>query len=270
MRVGEIAALARGALGEAMRREVGEVRRWPCGVCGVELVGLRPDVCRGCTQRESVVDIERARAERLMIPPCFQWARLNLEPFTWRQGGPVVVHPKALEAVRRFRGTMLVLRGATGSGKTSLAAAWLMAQAAEGMSAVFVECIKLPPDAPNQALAGQLLYAARRARAVVIDDLGKDLGGAPYGQHLAAYRAAPVCALINEIFSRQRSPQAQRVVITAGLDDDLIRGAYGPDILRRVSPDNDHPHKDTLELWLTQRTSRPLLIEEREQRERRR
>lgn len=225
---------ARGAIGELERRAPGESLTFRCSSCGVEPVGPRPGACRSCVRRESGIRKEVELQERALIPPRFRWARLDLAHFAPPGMSRPVVHPEAIRRVRSFRGQLLVIRGETGRGKTSLACARLLQEAEHGRSAAYVPCEDISPDATDQDRAHALLGLARSCAAVILDDVGSDLGGAPVGSPLAAYRGDRLRRLIRSLYNATGIDTRPRLVmVTLGLEDEALR-AYGEDVVRRL------------------------------------
>lgn len=263
MPLGAHLAQARGALEQLAQRAGitlgGEPRAYLCGSCGVNPVGPRPGTCRDCQRRE--VEIWRAEqlAERCRIPPTFRWARLDLAVFAWPGVTTSIVHPEAVRKVRAFRGRLLVLRGETGAGKTSLACARLFAEAEQRRSAILVKATELYPgmdaDAEAKARAAWLHDAALESDVVLLDDLGGELGGAPVGSPLAAVRCDAVRRLVRDLSDDIRP--GKLVIVTVGLQrrrddrgnivgDDLE--AYGGDVARRLGVYDRSPDVLTLGL----------------------
>lgn len=250
MRVGEIAAAARGALGEAARRELHESTRYKCVICRRAAVGARPEVCKGCVEDEARERAEERRASRLeQIPRRFRWAHLGLDPFCPPGHARAVVSPRAIEAVRRHPGPVVLLRGETRSGKTSLVCAMARAELEHGADLAFVSCEDVAPDARDQARAASLLIRASQARIVVLDDIGQDLSGAPPGGGLAAYRGARIRGVIREFHRSQAHDSGRKLWITMGIDDDALGNGYGEDIRGRLLEDSP----EILELWLSRK-----------------
>lgn len=263
MPLGAHLAQARGALAQLAQRAGislgGEPIGYLCGSCGVSSVGPRPDVCRDCVRRESEVWREERLAERCRIPATFRWARLDLHCFAPEGITTDVVHPEAVRMVKAFRGRLIVLRGETGSGKTSLACARLLAEAERGRSGVLVKATELYPgmdaDAEAKARASRLHDAALDSDVVLLDDLGAELGGAPVGSPLAAVRCDAVRRLVRDLADDIRP--GKLVIVTVGLQrrrdergvivgDDLE--AYGGDVARRLGVYDQTPDVLTIRL----------------------
>lgn len=234
MSLDAIVSAARGAIGSASRAK--PLGIYACSSCGDELVGPRPGVCLGCRATEAELERAHQLAERALIPPRFRWASLDLVPWFAPPGiCRHVAHPEAVRRAREFRGRLLVLRGASDAGKSSLGCAVVRAGAERGRSAVVVRCADIAPDAPSQERAHALLVRAAHEQVVLLDDLGSDLSGAPAGEGLASYRGARARRLIRDLYDVTGVGTAERmIVITTGLDDRTIERSYGDDILRRM------------------------------------
>lgn len=230
-----VAAVARRTAAAVSAEPPAEPRSYLCGACGLVDVGPRPAVCRGCARRESAIAVEDARADRLLIPPRFRWARLDLPRFAPEGFARWCAHPEAVRLVRASTADVLVLRGESGAGKTALACGKLFAHGAEGHSGAFVPCEALAGSADDQERAVQLYRLALTSRCVVLDDLGKELGGAPPGSPMAAFRGERVVRLIRELHDRSGVGTARRkLIVTLWQDDDTIAKEHGGDVWRRL------------------------------------
>lgn len=218
-----------GALATAIPFDLRSVpRAIMCSRCGdveVKRPGTFCGSCQSQIKRETLAANKQALIEQ--IPPHFRWARFNSPDLAKRCG------ERAVSVARDWRGRLLVLRGGTTVGKTSLACALVNREIDSGnYSVAFVECEEISPDAPDQKRAQKLLSDAMRCRFVVFDDLGQDLSGAPIGGGILAIRGERARRVI-----RHRHKNDLRTVVTLGIEDQIIRDAYGDDILGRLTED---------------------------------
>lgn len=215
--------------------------------CGnpIELVplpgGFRSDMwarglCAECSRKDSERKrLERERKEQArvqaqldQIPEFFRWADLSTALIPPGCRSPVV-RADAIKRVRAWDGRILILRGESGTGKTTLAAARYRLEVGRGGTCAFVCCEDLSPDAENPA---ETLRRALAADLTVLDDLGADLSNAPAGGGLAAYRVERARRVI-----RERYRKGKRSIITTPLKGNEIAIAYGEDIERRLTED---------------------------------
>lgn len=230
-----------GAVGAVSTRERGELQTFTCSACGIEPVGLRPGICRECERRQSAAELELRRAERLLIPPRFRWARLDRLPFAPEGVARPCAHPEAVRRVRASRASVLVLRGETRRGKTVLACAKLAALDAEGLPGVFVRCQDLSGSSDEQDRAVQLYRRALSARAVALDDLGKELGGAPSASAMSAFRGDRACKLIRDLHDESGvGAPTRRMIVTLAQSDNEIATSHGGDIWGRLLDRDEH------------------------------
>lgn len=218
--------------------EITRPRSNACANCGaaIENVGL----CRTCGGRE--IDREKRAKIRgvaptlsslgsglLQIPRDFRWARLDSDLLAQR----CEAHKVRIAA--DWAGRLLVLRGSTTAGKTSIAAALLTRAIESGIDgAWWINCEDVSPDAPRPDQSITLLDRAMFGSFVVLDDLGQDLSGAPEGGGIAAIRGERMRRVI-----RFRHREGMRTIVTVGLSDAQIKGGYGDDILSRLTVDRD-------------------------------
>jgi hypothetical protein len=117
--------------------------------------------------------------------------------------------------------TVLVLRGPAGSGKTSLAAAVIAAEAERGKRIAWAPAVRLAM-ARSEAKLGeepQEVRDAIRSDALVIDDVGNE-------------SLTPTSALVDVVFSRHDAERP--VVITTGLSSVALAERYGGGTGRRL------------------------------------
>jgi DNA replication protein DnaC len=156
------------------------------------------------------------------------WARFDAPELVQRCNAIAVREAKA------WRGVLLVLRGLTGSGKTSLATAIARRSIDGGREGTYwIDCEDLSPDAPNQSKAAKLHNNALRGRLVILDDVGADLCNAPENGGIASIRSERVRRII-----RHRYKHELRTVITTKYDDDKLKAWYGDDTLRRFDSES--------------------------------
>ncbi len=235
MALASVLARAQSALGAVSSPPELTPSSYPCALCRAP-IGPRPGLCATCFLRRSESLRLSTVAERALVPPRFRWARLDMCPFAPPGGAGDVVRRDALRLVQGFRGAMLVLRGDSGSGKTSLAVAKLLSDSDGG---VFVGCELLAPDAESQELVPALLARAHSAPVVLLDDVGADLSGAPADSGLASYRGARVRRLLRQLHNMRHAGSRQRVILTTALKDSAIERSYGDDVLRRMTEAGD-------------------------------
>lgn len=146
-----------------------------------------------------------------------------------------------LRRLRRIRealsslsaGGRAVLHGIHGSGKSSIAAAWLREQIECGVeSAWWVAADDLGLDTVRDDSDGGPIPRdlARRGEVVVLDDLGGETSGALLNTGLMAQR---VDAAVKVIAARH-ARNAGRIVITSNYNETELSAMYTPRIARRV------------------------------------
>ncbi len=198
---------------------------YPCRGQRCEAVLELPGVCEPCWRAMTTIDAYkrvRVRIER-EIPAAFQWATWASPELAERTGANVARAREAIEA----RGSAVII-GAAGLGKTSLAVAWLRERLEAGEErARFVEAYNLAEPSYIEGLSR--LDLALCASSLVLDDLGKELAGAPSDSGVAAQRVAIVHKII-----RARHSQGLKTVVTTGYDQAGIARIYGDDIARRL------------------------------------
>jgi hypothetical protein len=198
---------------------------YPCrGRCGVIIP--RPGVCSRCAGQLETDERSRAiRASlRREIPERFGWARWSAPELAQRVAGGARRVDDARRALVR---PCALLLGGAGSGKSSLACAWMREHIEAGVERVrFVPALELA--GPSYIDGVSRLDLAVSASRLVLDDLGEELTGA-MGGNLAAQRIEAVVRLV-----RARHDQGLGLVVTTGRDQDWIARTYGDGIARRL------------------------------------
>ena len=118
-----------------------------------------------------------------------------------------------------------VITGPAGTGKTTLACAWLRAHLERdpGARIRFVVAADLLRECENPT------ELAVSADVLVLDDLGAELAGAPARSGLAAQRIGPASRVICERFDRGRT-----TVVTTGLSREQVQAIYDDRTARRL------------------------------------
>lgn len=202
---------------------------WPCRGKSCSAVLDRPGICAFCVA-SAERDEKRARVAtqiRREIPGRFAWAKWGapLLPQRVRGGIGMVAHAQE----KLTGGGRVTLAGAAGTGRTSLACAWLREQIESGREQRdrFVAAHDLA--APSHVDGVTRFDLAISADALVIDDLGEELFAAPAGGGVAAQRIEIMSKLIRTRYDRDLD-----TVITTGRDAATIARLYGDGIARRV------------------------------------
>lgn len=204
--------------------------RWP-----------RPGRCDWCASRvpPAPPDAEEIRRLARVIPAAFRgvsWARLpglrredGETPRVACPPGDLARHRAALSAHRRG-----VLVGPAGAGKTTLAACWAWHHIAIGTDRTrWFSSLELLENRPRPSIEPSRTVLpvdlATSAGALVLDDLGAELEGAPPGSALLAQRIGACSRVIGERYDRQRA-----TLVTTALDVDAVARLYGDRVARRV------------------------------------
>ncbi len=198
---------------------------YPCINPRCSSVVERPGICDPCGDARAKAAEAKRIAERVRreIPLELQWSTWSNPELAERCVTNVARAREAIEA----RGSAVII-GAAGLGKTSLAVAWLRERLEAGEErARFVEAYNLAEPSYIEGLSR--LDLALCASSLVLDDLGKELAGAPSDSGVAAQRVAIVHKII-----RARHSQGLKTVVTTGYDQAGIARIYGDDIARRL------------------------------------
>jgi hypothetical protein len=218
----------------------------PRCTCGARLVlshERERGTCDGCAS--GGLRAERARELLERIPAPFRWADLDRPLVPPAAAAPVVLEEGRLAARAWLTSGIPLLTivaevqehgrwvAQTGAGKTTLAAAVARALIGTGEAVEWVACRDLDPTHPNQERARVALRKAETGRAVVLDGLGKELGGSSdaAGPGVAAQRKAWMMRLIHDIHEDTK----RRIICTVELTSGPLQDAYGSDFFRRIA-----------------------------------
>lgn len=171
------------------------------------------------------------------IPKAYQWGSLD-------SGGALDtalshVSPSPIDAACAWldgEKTVLLIRGETHSLKSTLAAACVRDRTEQNRHAAMVFCGNLSPDAPADVREDANRTVRNANGLLVLNDLGKSLGGAPVDSGLAAQRRAEVSRVIHDLSERR-----VKLIVTTTLEDRRARGiagileTFGEDILARLT-----------------------------------
>lgn len=205
----------------------------------VELPGL----CEACavaverqTRQTRIADVVRRE-----IPRSFRWSRWDAPELVERTRRPVE-QLKRIEAAFGDHGRGIFV-GHAGSGKTSLACAWLRgvigawgnpkdARIFLAARPRFVAAKDLA--APSYLEGVAWIDLALSASALVLDDLGAELDGAAHDSGLAAQRRALVDRLIRSRHDRGLGTVVTTAIGTVGDHAKELARVYGDGIARRL------------------------------------
>lgn len=200
--------------------------RWP-----------RPGVCDWCACRLPPQPPSPDEAAQLgrVIPRAFRGVTWRDLPRLKQDDGKtprVACAPEAFmpNRVALSDARRCVLLGPAGAGKTTVASAWAWHHIGLGVDRVrwFDAPELLRNERPEESRATPIELAVT-AGALVLDDLGAELEGAPKDSGLLAQRIGACSRVIGERFDRQRP-----TLITTGFDQAWIERHYGDRIARRV------------------------------------
>ncbi len=184
-------------------------------------------ICDACADKAARAAAAAAISERIKreIPDRFKWAR-------WYDADVPRVfqgwEAKAAEIRRRIHGDRGVIIGAAGSGKTSLACAWLRARIENGEErARFVAAHDLMSPSYVEGVA--VLELAITASSLVLDDLGEELAGAGAATGMASQRIDAVVRLV-----RIRHDRGLSMLVTTGRTLETVASVYGDGVARRI------------------------------------
>lgn len=220
-----------------------ELKPGKCNRCGKPLPC--PGICDACAAKEN------AAALRVQILDRRQRIPGEHRNVTWRAllaGGEIAKWvPVSSERMVRIHqqleglpwgGRAVIYApnregdGGAGTGKSTLAAAWLRARIDEGVStAWWVSTNILERDHLDEAEGPSPHNAVVYGAAIVLDDLGTELAGAPERSGLVGQRQKPAYDAITD---RARRGDVGRIVVTTSLDAPAMARFYGANVARRV------------------------------------
>lgn len=207
--------------------------------CGARLLSheRERESCDGCASGGWRAERRAQLLER--IPAPFRWA--DLEHRLVPPGGvaPVVSEEGRGGALawRTSGAPLLSVVGAeTGSGKTTLVGAVACGWAAAGLDFVWMHASELDWSRPD---AEANLQRALRAKRLVLDGIGQNLGMAPADTGLAAMRAPGVIHFVTALYEA-RGPDF--VALTVDLTRAQLEASHGAGVARRIASRSDRVH----------------------------
>lgn len=234
------------ALGTGIRQaEVApEVLPWRrCG-CGARLWGEERERGTCGTCREGGPAAHRRRELVARIPETFRWARLDA-PLVPPGKSALVVSEAGRGAALAWRSsdaTVLSVVGAdTGTGKTTLVGAVARAWSDDGLDFVWMHASELDWSRPD---AEENLRRALRAKRLVLDGIGQNLGGALPNSGLASMRSPGVIHFVTALYER-RGPDL--VALTIDLTREQLTDSHGAGVVRRIASRSNRVHVVKLE-----------------------
>jgi hypothetical protein len=243
-----------GALGESVS-ELGTPSIQMCS-CGARIV-LSHEAARGACDACALGGWRAERRAQLLqgIPEAFRWAdiRARLVPPSPAEARAVVTEEGRLAALGWLSTGIrcLTLVGSeTGTGKTTLAAAVAASWAADGLAFDWIHAIELDWSRPDHEAN---LRRALRAKRLVLDGIGQDLGTARGDTGMASQRAPGVQNFALEMH-QGRGPG--RVVLTVDLTRDELSAAYGGGVVRRIASSSN-----TVQVVRLTRVKRPDYVQ---------
>jgi hypothetical protein len=219
-------------LGESLDGAIPAAGRYTCNTrCGTQLE--RPGICDECARRAAAQALETRLRSWLRTIPARQrdvtWS--TLPTLKADRGGPRVTGN--ITGVRRMleRCDRAAIVGTAGSGKTTVAVAWLRAELEADPSARvrFIPTADLLRPEVGEEGGPHPLALALSADVLVLDDLGAELEGAQERTGLLAQRIGPASRVIAERYEKGR-----RTVVTTGENRDRIALLYGDRVARRM------------------------------------
>ena len=161
---------------DMMKSQAAKVAEWPkCTKCEDKADPARGGLCGRCVEREEESErLFQRLIRKSRIPGRYEWALfVNAELM-----GERIKNEAAIDAAAAWNfEDRLVLVGAAGSGKTSLACAVAREYiAAKCRGAVFVDSFELSMARKHSGLGreAELVEQALRANLLVLDDVGSD------------------------------------------------------------------------------------------------
>ncbi len=137
---------------------------------------------------------------------------------------------------RHEESPMLLIQGETHSLKSTLAAACVRFETECNRDAYIVLAHELSPEMPAEVRNRALMHARDLTALVVINDIGKVLGGAATDSGVAAQRRHEMSWILHT-----RKESGARTIVTTTLTDRAVRGVpgilecFGEDILARLT-----------------------------------
>ena len=203
-----------------------------CPACAALWSIGRPPPCGTCAARQLVPPdaVELRRRLRKAVPERYREATWANPELPGRVSGGKDAMRAAYITLRTARRVTIV--GPAGAGKSTMAAAHVLERLAAGVErARFIAAPSLgtaetPEGGPTP------MAMALSADVLVLDDLGRELEGAPAGSGLCAQRVGPAMRVIGDRYDRQRP-----WVITTALEADDVARFYGDAIARRLYED---------------------------------
>jgi hypothetical protein len=207
----------------------GRGERPTCTACAALWAIGRPPPCGTCAARKLVPpdELELRRRMRRAVPERYRDATWQNPELPRRVHGGLEAMRRAWQALRTAKRVTIV--GPAGAGKSTIAAAHVLERLAAGVErARFIACptlgtAEVPEGGPTP------MALALSADVLVLDDLGRELEGAPPGSGLLAQRIGPAMRLIGDRYDRQRG-----WVVTTALEVDDVAKFYGDAIARRL------------------------------------
>jgi len=249
---GGLGSLA-AALGDGVAAPAGLELVGNC-VCGASLPRPKPRslaICAGCVAVEAVTERKSVLLER--IPERYRWASLDRPMVPPGGTAPVVLEEGRLAACAWILSTAQriltvtaevlnpstdKLEAQTGAGKSTLLGGVARAAAELGVDIEWVPARLLDPTHPDQEQAQDARRRAYRASLLILDGLGKELGGASdaAGPGVAAQRKKWMLDFLHD-FHEGRA--AKRMAIGVEVPARALIAAYGQDSFRRIAREKD-------------------------------
>lgn len=181
-----------------------------------------------------------ARGELLSrIPKTHRWASLEV-PLIPPEKTDLAVSEEGRGAALAWRSSdafvFSVVGADTGSGKTTLVGAIARGWADAGLDFDWMHASELDWSRPD---AEANLRRACRAKRLVLDGIGQNLGGALPDSGLAAQRAPGVIHFVTALYER-RGPEL--VALTVDLTRAQLEASHGAGVTRRIVSRSNHVH----------------------------